>query len=148
MKKLLTIAMISLAALAAKADLTLYWQVDPSGFDSAQYATIETTDGAIMSFMELTPGYVTKGESGLENSFTSGVAYWVALYDASRDKIAISDQSYDYSTIIAHTKRDETAPEIDSPMSVSGFTSTIPEPTSSLMLLLGLGALALKRKVS
>ncbi len=147
MRKLLTIAMISLAALAAKADLYLYWSINPGDF-GATYAAVETTTGSVVTFAELNGAGWTNANSQMESGFVSGVDYWVALYDSALSRIAVSEQSYTYADISAYTydKSNVQTPQPSSPLQVAGFA--IPEPTSGLMLLLGLGALALKRKVA
>lgn len=152
MKKLLTIAMITLAAVAAKADLYLYWTVDVGEFTDASYAVLENANGKYVASMTAPTVDDATGKSPIASAyFISSIDYYVALYDSSFTKIAISG-NLSYSDVVAHTyaaSGDVTEPPSNvSSLSVSGFTSTIPEPTSALMLLLGLGALALKRKVA
>lgn len=152
MKKLLTIAMITLAAMAAKADLYLYWTVAPNAWEGVVYATVFGIDAS--SSNTALGGIVVNGTadsttialgSGLDNiTYTN---YWVQLYDSAMSEIAKSSDIVTFDQL-ASSVWDSTVDSKPSstPFEFSGFTSTIPEPTSGLMLLLGLGALALKRK--
>lgn len=151
MKKLLTIAMITLAAFAAKADLYLYWTIDAAGFTGTAYAVLENGNGNYVASMPMN-SLNEEGKSAVNVSyFTDALSYYVALYDSALSKIAVSGE-LTYAAIADHTyNRDTSIDAIPSGIDallVSGFTATIPEPTSGLMLLLGLGALALKRKVA
>lgn len=146
MKNLLTIAMITLAAFAAKADLYLYWTVDVSDTqwaDTAVYAGLYSGDATLDA--------APIGEEAQTNVgiYTS---YWVKLYDNAMSEIAVSAEAVTYAQLSSMGL----SPIWDSSSTDGGpsgnyytFSSfVIPEPTSGLMLLLGLGALALKRKVA
>lgn len=144
MKKLLTIAMITLAAVAAKADLYLYWTIDAASASQFEYQTAALVGGeAILGSMR---GSITAADTLVTDTY---VNYWVALYDSAKNEVARS-QELTFADISSSTweKADIQSNPGVSPFTFSGFTATIPEPTSGLMLLLGLGALALKRKVS
>lgn len=155
MKKLLTIAMISLAAMAAKADLYLYWTLDlaeTSGFGYTSAGLVNQEGSApLYSTADGLVSYDYVGGGEWLTSITSGGSYWIELYDAARNKVAYS-QTMTYDQIIAsnHAVKfgSETGAEHSTPWNGGSFTSTIPEPTSGLMLLLGLAGLALKRKVA
>lgn len=147
MKKLITIVMIAFAAVAAKADLVLYWQVANETFNGT-YAVLQgTTDGSSytsLAGMKLNSSGLTTVES-LILPFSTYSSYIVALLDASGNTLAVSEQTYAQSALSSYIyDRGTSAQPPASPWQVSAFT--IPEPTSGLLLILGIGALALKRK--
>lgn len=154
MKKLLTIAMITLAAFAAKADLYLYWTVPADAWDGAEYAAIMGNTGS--GYTQL--GYkVAIGDEAdtLIGDSTSYVDYIISLFtyaDGVWNTVANSSNVYTFSDLVATGSTYENLGSmsqlVDSPASFSGFTATIPEPTSGLMLLIGLAGLALKRKLA
>lgn len=154
MKKLITMAMISLVAITANASLTLFWRVSPGDlFPNAQYAMLEGITAADSSVG--LAGYVFADDKepvhgplidGFDN--TNYTRYIVSLFNADDTKLAESDiYNYDdFSSYIYGEDIQKAPPE--TPWIVSTFSSVIPEPTSGLMLLLGLAGLALKRKVA
>ncbi len=154
MKKLITIAAMMMTAMFAKADIYLYWTVDMSGSNvtGAQYAELyASNDGvnytSISSYYEIgsvNPAQSTIAVGGVTASpYTN---YLVALYNDALNQIAVSGSASSYGDIMQNTWNAAEAGSRppSSPYSFSGFV--VPEPTSGLMLLLGLGALALKRK--
>lgn len=146
MKKLITIVMIAFAAVAAKADLVLYWQVADSTFNGT-YAVLQGVNGSTttdLAGMKLGTSGVTTVESQIL-PFSDYSNYIVALLDASGNTLAVSEQTYAQSALSSYIyDRGTSAQPPASPWQVSAFT--IPEPTSGLLLILGIGALALKRK--
>lgn len=146
MKKLLTIAMISLAALAAKADLYLYWTIDAASASQFDYQIAALVGG------EKAIGLMTGTSTAMDTAITDTyVNYWVALYDSARNEVARSKE-LTFADISSSTWEKA---DIQSNPGVPAYTfgsftavGAIPEPTSGLMLLLGLGALALKRKLA
>lgn len=145
MKKLITIVMIAFAAVAAKADLVLYWQVADATFNGT-YAVLQGVNGSettSLAGMKL-GGQVTTVES-LIAPFSDYSSFIVQLLDNSGNTIAVSEQTYAQSALSSYIyDRGTSEKPPASPWQVSAFT--IPEPTSGLLLILGLGALALKRK--
>lgn len=145
MKKLITIVMIAFAAVAAKADLVLYWQVADSTFNGT-YAVLQGVNGSettSLAGMKLS-GEVTTVESYIL-SYSEYSEYIVALLDGDGKTLAVSEQTYAQSTLSSYIyDRGSSAQPPASPWQVSAFT--IPEPTSALMLLVGIAGLALKRK--
>lgn len=147
MKKLITIVMIAFAAVAAKADLVLYWQVADSTFNGT-YAVLQGVNGSettSLAGMKL-GGEVTTVES-LIAPFSTYSSYIVALLDGDGNTLAVSTQSYAESTLASFIyDRGTSAQPPASPWQVSAFA--VPEPTSGLLILLGFAGLALKRKVA
>lgn len=155
MKKLLTIAMITLAAVAAKADLYLYWTADVGEFTSATAAQLygqgeNDTYSLIETVMLGANGAMNVSSADL--GVTTYTSYFVKLYEGALEnlnEIAQSSSSVSYGDSLAshvwNTAEAGSKPPSD-PYTFSGFTATIPEPTSAFMLLLGLAGLALKRK--
>lgn len=149
MKKLITIVMIAFAAVAAKADLVLYWQVANETFNGT-YAVLQgTTDGSSytsLAGMKLGTSGVTTVES-LILPFSDYSSYIVALLDGDGNTLAVSEQTYAQSTLKSYIyDRGTSAQPPASPWQVSAFA--VPEPTSGLLILLGFAGLALKRKVA
>ncbi|MCQ2367842.1 MAG: PEP-CTERM sorting domain-containing protein [Kiritimatiellae bacterium] len=146
MKKLITIMMVAFAAVAAKADLVLYWQVADTTFNGT-YAVLQGVNGSettSLAGMKLNSSGVTTVESYIL-SFSDYSQYIVALLDGDGNTLAVSTESYAQSTLKSYIyDRGSSAQPPASPWQVSAFT--IPEPTSALMLLVGLAGLALKRK--
>lgn len=151
MKKLLTIAMITLAAFAAKADLYLYWTMDlaeESGF-SYSYGQLMSGETVITNF----GGYekAADGDSFASILELTSASFYIALFNENDVQVAISN-TLTYGDALSQyaigngIHSDMTT--ASTPWNGGAFTATIPEPTSGLMLLLGLGALALKRKVA
>lgn len=146
MKKLLTIVMITLAAVAAKADLYLYWMADVTETEWTA-TTIRAEIFADGNSIDYKASTNWANDTLISDSYSS---YWVMLYDKATKEYVAESAHVSYTDIVASTwtgNDPESNPGV-SPFTFGGFTSTIPEPTSGLMLLLGLGALALKRKVS
>lgn len=153
MKKLLTIAMITLATMVAKADLYLYWTIDAASAADFIYteAYLVGNDGSTTSDLDAISG-ITSINSNVNGYANASTSYWVELYDSALQQVVARSSDVTYSTLVAgnyiYNDADMTTPASPSPFTFGGFTSTIPEPTSGLMLLLGLGTLALKRKVA
>lgn len=152
MKKLLTIAMITLAAVAAKADLFLYWTADVSGWDATYDIALygghdaDMTSGELIDVIGINTSHDANiGSFGGVSAYTY---YWVALYDQANTELTRSAEALTYTDIASGTWNSEVpGSKPDSAYTFTNFAA-IPEPTSALMLLLGLGALALKRKVA
>lgn len=148
MKKLLMVAMVAFAAVAAKADTYLYWTVNVGDFTDACVAKISGVhdDGSFISLGGLFVGgdAYTSIATGTADPYTE---YLVKLFDNRNNEIAYLTTAVNYSdTLSKFAYQGGTMSEKPaSPYSFSGFTASIPEPTSGLLLLLGLGALALKR---
>ncbi len=145
MKKLLTIAMISLAALAAKADYYLYWTVPADAWNGAMYAELNGVgSGGLVSVGD----WIDIGGAG-DSYIGDFSAYYVKLYNEACLEVAISAEAISRDSFVGYMYQNgATAQRPADPISFSGFTGVIPEPTSGLMLLLGLAGLALKRKVA
>lgn len=148
MKKLLTIAAVAMATMFAKADLTLYWMVADNAWTGASQAILMGDSGS---------GYVPVALAelgiGVETTFVGYNAspytnFLVKLYDSALTELAVSTESV-ASTALASYMWDKStsAQPPASPYSFSGFTASIPEPTSGLLMMLGICALALKRKM-
>lgn len=151
MKKLLTIAMITLAIFVVKADVTLYWTVAEDAWSGASKAVLFGDNaGTYVPVAIAALGVEVETEfSGVSASpYTN---YFVKLYSESMssfdDALATSASSVYYESLMAYMwdKNDPQAEPPASPYSFMGFV--IPEPTSGLLFLLGFAALSLKRRV-
>ena len=145
-------AAIMLGSAMAAEDSYLYWMVSDAHYYEApgdpisfNYATISVDDGATY----LSPaqsadstGYSTSGGvySGVFDS-DSVKSFLVELWDDNNDRVgwmrysASSLKDYFYQNAGAHGE--------GSPFMVS---QVVPEPTSGVLLLLGMGGLALRRR--
>lgn len=157
MKKFLTIAILCLMAITAKADYTLYWMASPWSADywGAQYAALKGYDQSSESYVQLAKTRLDKGTNTQIESPSSYVDFIVSLYKYDTVdgwvELAVSWDRYTYRELIDggyayDTSLGDNTQMAKDPLVFRSFV--IPEPTSGLMLLLGLGALALKRKVA
>lgn len=152
MKKLITIATVMMAAMFASADTYLYWTVEVGNFTGATAAELwGSTDGS--SYTRIQTMYASSSFGFIPADAKLGVnaspytSYLVRLYE---DAIAIAESeesvSSDDQSLVAAIWSGESGAEHSpaaNPYSFSGFV--IPEPTSAMLILLGLGALALRR---
>lgn len=149
MKKLITIAAVMMAATFAKAELTLYWQVANYAFNGATYARLYGVEGETETRLA-TMGLTEGAESTTVMSvlavvpFSDYSSYIVKLFDESLSTVVATSNSYTESLQSYVYNAGTSEPPPASPWTVSAFT--IPEPTSGLLLLVGLAGLALKRK--
>lgn len=153
MKKFLATVMIIGAALAAKADYTLYWMASPwsASYWGAEYAALKGSDGT--SYTELDFAYLDDKVETDITDITQYVDFIVSLYTLDGDnwvELATSWEHYTYDQLIsagyAYENAGDKTQMAKAPLVFRSFV--IPEPTSAMMLLLGLAGLALKRKVA
>ena len=165
MKKLMFAALIAVAAVSAHAN-TLLWGVNPAGgaldttkfanataylmysssaitlptsTDKASYSTSDLTAGS-----ELVSGTMTAGEFSGNNAVTSlsGKTYfYMAVISGDGKYMAISTTTKT-ATMANNTNNTNLK------WSAAQFKTYggVPEPTSGLLMLVGLGALALRRR--
>lgn len=168
MKKGLVLGFVVLTSALAQADYYVKWTVDeansafPSDFS---YASL------VYGWKDL-PDYLTTFESynmqtgestGFQSNWERGDGFQVAdvgaklddysycdifaaAYDASDNLIALSDNVISGANIDLYRLSDAVGGIPDFSKDTMTFTFSVPEPTSGLLLLFGLGALALKRK--
>lgn len=154
MKKLITLAAMMMTAMFAKADTYLYWTVDMTGSNitGAQYAKLyASNDGS--TYTSISSYYEIGSVNAAQSTIAGGVSaspytnYLVALYNDALNQIAVSGNASSYGDIMQNTwnaAEAGTKPP-STPYSFSGFV--VPEPTSGMMILLGVAALALKRRI-
>lgn len=151
MKKLLmSLAVIgACAAMSAKADGSyLYWMVDQSAytFDTAYLWAVDSDDGTKVAFRDASvaiDGTSTSPDRRFPIDVTDAAnySYLVELY-ADNHWVAQSASPLTWETVQTGLYQPT---QTIKPVAFTSFTN-VPEPTSGMMLLLGMGLLALKRK--
>ena len=138
MKKLL-FGLVAAAGLTTfGAASSVYWTVDATGVDGVSYAQLYQANGAeVDSYLEAANFGTRTPAVGLDSSYS----YYVNLYNAEGDFLA--------KTNIASWEDFLKADAVYAPPAPGGagtYTFAVPEPTSALLMLLGMAGLALKRK--
>ena len=153
MRKLILTMILGLAAGIAKADVMLYWTVDPKvkGYDYAViYGISHDKENNVDVYKALDA--VTAG-SAIDTNVSGGTKeipglggsayanYIVRLFNNS--EVTYESSIYSYNSLAAHVW----ATDMLSMKATEAFVfRAVPEPTSGLLLLLGVAGLALKRK--
>lgn len=168
MKKGLVLGSIILASMLAQADYYVKWVVDeakstlPEGFS---YASLLNGWRDLLDYSEVFTSYnMQTGEStGFSSLWERGDGFQVAdvgaakigysgydifavAYDEDGQVLAVSDNVITGADIDLYRMNDATGGIPDFSKGTMTFTFSIPEPSSALLVLFGLGALALRRK--
>lgn len=159
MKKLLTFA-FAVAALACANASELWWTVNTettSGFDWTTAKLFASADGNNFEGTQLDM-WGKEDIADWGNAFTdltgSEKAFYIELYNSEGNRVATSATRVDdvrgYGAVSAAALAGSVwngGMSTPSPYIFSQFSANVvPEPTSGLMILLGLAALGLKRK--
>ena len=160
MKKLLTFA-FAVAALACANASELWWTVNTettSDFDWATAKLFASADGNNFEGTQLGDEWTKAEIADWGNAFTdltgSENAFYIELYNSEGNRVATSATRVDdvrgYGAVSAAALAGSVwdgGMSTPSPYTFSQFSANVvPEPTSGLMILLGLAALGLKRK--
>lgn len=163
MRKLILTMILGLAAGIAKADMMLYWTVDPKEKGAAEgaspleysYAVIYGGSGDNLDIYTALDA-VTSG-SGAIDTKVSGDKYqipWLgdSMYENyivrlfNDNKVTYVSDKYSYDSLTANVwAKDILSMKATEAVGFGNFRA-VPEPTSGLLLLLGVAGLALKRK--
>ena len=152
MRKLILTMILGLAAGIAKADMMLYWTVDPKvkGYDYAVIYGISHDENNVDVYKALdavTAGSAIDTNVSVSTKEIPGTGgseyanYIVRLFNNSA--VTYESSIYSYNSLAAHVW----ATDMLSMKATEAFVfRAVPEPTSGLLLLLGVAGLALKRK--
>lgn len=152
MKKLVTIATMMMAAMLVKADTFLYWTVAENAWNGAQYAALMGTTSEGGDYMQIgSKVAVGAAADTLIADSSAYTSFMVNLFTYSEANgwqgVATTCMAYTLAALNAYTYQDlgVMSQRPSTPYSFSGFV--VPEPTSGMMILLGVAALALKRRI-
>lgn len=154
MKKFALALLLGLVAGVTQADLMLYWTVDKSGEyaipDEAKYATLYGSEtGAVDGMQALDTIVIGSAVDTKITGYDTAVSrYMITLFNSSGAQIATSSP-YLYEDIITSGNTwytDTMSMKADKVAVLNNKMEFVPEPTSGLLMLLGLAGLALKRK--
>lgn len=152
------VAVVAISAFAEDAPdyQAIYWQVDDMGsqyYDAAYANLFAAVDGEPRVGQEARALSEGKGSwmtdvSGWNNGILGNASFFVELYN-EEGKLLITSYGIDYATLLKSCMdvyyNDSThAPVTATSSWTSGYC--IPEPTSALLLLIGVAGLALRRK--
>ena len=152
MRKLILTMILGLAAGIAKADMMLYWTVDPKvkGYDYAVIYGISHDENNVDVYKALdavTAGSAIDTNVSVSTKEIPGTGgseyanYIVRLFNNSA--VTYESSIYSYNSLAAHVWATDM---LSMKATEAVVFRAVPEPTSGLLLLLGVAGLALKRK--
>ena len=156
MKKLvLVLGFAALAATSAKAEL-LYWRITDTGDIVYDTAAVRDVDGSLLlvnlddsgNEAGTKVGYdYFEDDSARATGLKSGHRYQIELYDSDDNMIAYCSP-IEYAMLTDYMKSNIFDQPPSTSWSPTSWISSVPEPTSGVLLVIGAGLLALKRRRS
>jgi len=151
MKKLLTIVLTMAAAAAFAAPSYIYFQVDQMGWTdyAFDYATVRTAtdalkiDGGDYYKLYSAADKMTTGEAyagTFDSAYTGDLIFELWLEDD------LSGQLVSSATYKSTAWKDHAYADMSQSGAVAMTVTAVPEPTSAVLLLLGVAGLALRRR--
>ena len=152
MKRILVLSASILAATFANASFLL-WQVDTTDYsgkitDTVNRYQLWTTDGTTSTKLQTTSTAGSPNNYDVSSYSTGNYSFYVELVNwESADKVTTvaKSESVTYSELSANIVTTLESVSSVSPWHASNYES-VPEPTTGLMLLLGLSLVSLKRR--
>ena len=164
MKKLFVLSLLSIAFNAMAVDQYLYWmwmvdesaQLDGGSFEGEKYyAKVKTDSGDYLSFYN-SPDAAAPYGSIYAVDLTDSMPTFAGVFNAAPSSFIIelysdsgcADGSWVGMATLAYNPDNITTSGMGNPPGIASASSfqSIPEPTSGLLLLLGVAGLALRRK--
>lgn len=150
MKKLVLLSLVICGAMVASANSYLYWMVEnPSvaggSVPSTEYtfARLSATDGNEIESLALLDGSTGKSWADVSKYAGTDTSFFVELLNDDYDVMTAQKNIGTYADLSNYIK-DSAMDMTQTAINVNSFN--VPEPTSGLLMLLGVGLLGLKRK--
>ena len=156
------VAFVAQGAFAVAVDSYLYWMVDSEILNSSSQAVtwdyVKVSYGDGDHYLSLYKDGVDTGITALDyDPATAGVAngWWGVfnysegsefLFELYRDDILVGTQNESWESMLAHISQGAASTATGATPYVLSGVNAIPEPTSGLLSLFGLAALALRRR--
>ena len=150
MKKLVLLSLVMCGAMVASANSYLYWMVDNptvagGSVPASEYkfARLSATDGNEIESLALAGGSTGTSWADVSAYANTDYSFFVELLNDDYDVMTAQKNIGTYAELSNYIK-DSAMDMTQMAINVNSFN--VPEPTSGLLMLLGVGLLGLKRK--